>query len=170
VASAPCKAKQTTSSDVRLESPTYRNPNTNNEPKDAPEKIPYAINRYQTETNRLYQVLNDRLASERKTHNLSSSDPAYLVGNKFTLSDICVFSWVNWGEWAGVEPSAYPEIKLWVEDIEKRPAVEKGMNVPDDFRKMKETMKDSKKSEEYAKKSSGWIMKGMKEEEERKKL
>jgi glutathione S-transferase len=57
-----------------------------------------------------------------------------------------------------------------VEDIEKRPAVEKGMNVPDDFRKMKETMKDSKKSEEYAKKSSGWIMKGMKEEEERKKL
>jgi glutathione S-transferase len=170
VASAPCKAKQTTSSDVRLESPTYRKPNTNNEPKDAPEKIPYAINRYQTETNRLYQVLNDRLASQRKTHNLSASAPAYLVGNKFTLSDICVFSWVNWGEWAGVEPSAYPEIKLWVEDIEKRPAVEKGMNVPDDFRKMKETMKDSKKSEEYAKKSSGWIMKGMKEEEERKKL
>ena len=38
-------------------------------PVDAPEKLPYAINRYQTETNRLYQVLNDRLAAERKTHN-----------------------------------------------------------------------------------------------------
>ena len=44
------------------------------------------------------------------------------------------------------------------------------MNVPDDFTKMKETMKDSKKSEEYAKQSSGWIMKGMKEEEERKMM
>lgn len=44
----------------------------------------------------------------------------------------------------------------------------KGMNVPDDFTKMKETMKDQKKSEEYAKQSSGWIMKGMKEEEQRK--
>lgn len=137
---------------------------------DAPEKIPYAINRYQTETNRLYQVLNDRLASERKTHSIPSGSAAYLVGNKYTLADICVFSWVNWGEWAGVEPSSYPEIKVWLETIEKREAVNKGMNVPDDFTKMKETMKDSKKSEEYAKKSSGWIMKGMQEEENKKKL
>lgn len=81
-----------------------------------------------------------------------------------------MFSWVNWGEWAGVEPSSYPEIKVWLETIEKRAAVNKGMNVPDDFSKMKETMKDKKKSEEYAKQSSGWIMKGMKEEEEKKKL
>jgi glutathione S-transferase len=60
---------------------------------DAPEKIPYAINRYQTETKRLYQVLNDRLASERKINNIPAGEAAYLVGNKFTLSDICVFSW-----------------------------------------------------------------------------
>ena len=60
---------------------------------DAPEKIPYAINRYQTETKRLYQVLNDRLASERKINNIPAGEAAYLVGNKFTLSDIYVFSW-----------------------------------------------------------------------------
>ena len=60
---------------------------------DAPEKIPYAINRYQTETKRLYQVLNDRLASERKINNIPAGEAAYLVGNKYTLSDICVFSW-----------------------------------------------------------------------------
>jgi glutathione S-transferase len=60
---------------------------------DAPEKIPYAINRYQTETKRLYQVLNDRLASERKINNIPEGEAAYLVGNKYTLSDICVFSW-----------------------------------------------------------------------------
>jgi len=60
---------------------------------DAPEKIDYAINRYQTETKRLYQVLNDRLASERKIKNIPAGEAAYLVGNKYTLSDICVFSW-----------------------------------------------------------------------------
>jgi len=54
-----------------------------------------------------------------------------------------------------------------LETIEQRPAVHKGMNVPDDFTKMKETMKDKKKSEEYAKQSSGWIMKGMKDEEQK---
>ena len=78
---------------------------------DAPEKIDYAINRYQTETKRLYQVLNDRLAAQRATHSVPDGEAAYLVGNKYTLSDICVCSWVNWGEWAGVEPSAFPEIK-----------------------------------------------------------
>merc|ERR1711868_25705 len=50
----------------------------------APEKIPYAINRYQTETKRLYQVLNDRLAAERKANNVPAGEAAYLVGNKFT--------------------------------------------------------------------------------------
>lgn len=138
---------------------------------DAPEKIPYAINRYQTETKRLYQVLNDRLASQRKTHNIAStSEAAYLVGNKYTLADICVFSWVEWGEWAGVNPDeGFPEIKLWRDTIEKRPAVEKGLHVPDDFNKMREIMRNKERADEYAKQSSGWIMKGMKEDEDKQK-
>lgn len=136
---------------------------------DAPEKIPYAVNRYQTETKRLYTVLNDRLASERKTHSVPAGEAAYVVGNKFTLTDICIFAWVYWGEWAGVEGSAFPEIKTWMETIEKRPAVFKGMNVPDDFSKMRETMKNKDKAEEYAKQSSSWIMKGMKEDQDAQK-
>jgi glutathione S-transferase len=184
---APCKAKQITSTDVSTtpfahskqkrrtpfahskQKRREKNPHQPTSlPADAPEKLPYAITRYQTETTRLYQVLASRLASQRASHSLPSSSPAFLVGNKYTLADICVFSWVNWGEWAGVQPSAFPEIKPWMEAIEKRPAVIRGMNVPDDFKKMKETMKDEKKAEEYAKQSSGWIMKGMKEEEGRK--
>jgi glutathione S-transferase len=62
-------------------------------PADAPEKIPYAINRYQTETKRLYQVLNDRLAFGDAVDLALRREAAYLVGNKYTLSDICVFSW-----------------------------------------------------------------------------
>lgn len=166
---APYKARQTTSTAVSppLQNPTKLNHNLKPNPPDAPEKIPYAINRYQTETKRLYTVLNDRLASERKAHSLPASQAAYLVANKFSLADICVFSWVNWGEWAGVQPSEFPEIKVWMEAIEAREAVQKGMNVPDDFKKMKAIMQDKEKAEEYSKKSSGWIMKGMKEEEEK---
>ena len=66
-------------------------------------------------------------------------------------------------------PSSFPEIKTWLETIEKRPAVHKGMNVPDDFSKMKEIMKNKEAADEYAKKSSGWIMKGMKDEEDKEK-
>jgi glutathione S-transferase len=80
-----------------------------------------------------------------------------------------LFFAVNWGEWAGVEPSSFPEIKTWLETIEKRPAVHKGMNVPDDFSKMKEIMKNKEAADDYAKKSSGWIMKGMKDEEDKEK-
>ena len=45
----------------------------------------------------------------------------------------------------------------------------KGMNVPDDFSKMKAIMKNKEAADEYAKKSSGWIMKGMKDEEDKGK-
>lgn len=85
------------------------------------------------------------------------------------MTDICIFAWVYWGEWAGVEGSAFPEIKTWMQTIEKRPAVFKGMNVPEDFSKMRETMKNKDKAEEYAKQSSSWIMKGMKEDQDAQK-
>lgn len=116
-------------------------------------------------------MLNDRLASQRAAFALPASQPAFLVANKYSAADICVFSWANWGEWAGVDPreAAFPEVKVWLEAIEGRAAVEKGTNVPDEF-KMKEIMRSKEKSEEYAKHSSGWIMKGMKEEEGKGKM
>lgn len=60
----------------------------------APQKIEYAVNRYQTETKRLYQVLNDRLAAQE-----TSGQGLWIVGSKYTIADICCFSWVNWAEW-----------------------------------------------------------------------
>lgn len=56
------------------------------------------MNRYQTETKRLYQVLNDRLESQEK-----EGKGLWVVGGKYSIVDICCFSWVNWAEWAGVE-------------------------------------------------------------------
>lgn len=130
---------------------------------DAPTKIDYAINRYQTETKRLYQVLNDRLASQRKFYSLPSSSSAYLVGNKYTIADLCCFSWVNWAEWAGVAIKSFPDVQIWLEAIQKRPAVQKGVDVPDKF-EMKEAMKTKEGEEEYAKHHSNWVMKGQEEE------
>ena len=54
----------------------------------APTKIEYGINRYQTETRRLYHVLEDRLA-----HQEAHSEGLWLVGNKFSIADLACFSW-----------------------------------------------------------------------------
>lgn len=53
----------------------------------APEKIEYAVNRYQTETKRLYQVLNDRLKAQEE-----AGEGLWLVGGKYTIADLCCFS------------------------------------------------------------------------------
>lgn len=70
----------------------------------APTKIDYAIDRYHTETKRLYQVLNDRLQGQ---------DGGWLVGGKFSVADLCCFSWVNWAEWAGVPTKTFPAVQKW---------------------------------------------------------
>ncbi|KAK4613711.1 Disulfide-bond oxidoreductase [Fulvia fulva] len=125
----------------------------------APHKDDYAIKRYQTETKRLYGVLNDRLKSE---------GTGWLVGGKYTIADLCCFSWVNWAEWAGIETSSFPELQRWLEAIQKRDAVERGVHVPDRF-EMKEAMKTKEGQVEYAKHHSYWVMQGMKEDQEKHK-
>jgi len=127
----------------------------------APEKIEYGINRYQTETKRLYQVLNDRLAQQEK-----AGQGLWLVGNKFSIADIACFSWVNWGAWAGIETKPFPEIERWLDTINARPAVQKGVNIPDEF-KLKEIMSSKEKAEEHAKKASAWVMKGQEEDQKK---
>lgn len=74
----------------------------------APTKIDYAITRYQTESKRLYRVLNDRLAAQDK-----AGKGLWLVGGKYTIADLCCFSWVNWAEWAGIPKEPFPEVQKW---------------------------------------------------------
>jgi len=127
----------------------------------APTKIEYGINRYQTETRRLYQVLNDRLASQQ-----SSGQGLWIVGGKFTIADLCCFSWINWAEWAGVPTKPFPELQMWLETIQQRPAIEKGVNIPVPF-EMKQKMKSKEGEEEFAKHHSKWVMKGMEDDQEK---
>lgn len=84
----------------------------------APEKIQYAIDRYQNETKRLYGVLDGRLR-----------DHEYLAG-EYSIADIATWPWVSIHAWAGVDISDLPHLSRWLEAVGKRPAVQKGRAVP----------------------------------------
>lgn len=85
----------------------------------APEKIPYAIDRYQRETRRLYEVLNTQL-----------EDKPFLVG-EYSIADIANWCWVYCHDWAGVSLEGLPHLERWLDDIGSRPAVKKGIVIPE---------------------------------------
>ncbi len=84
----------------------------------APEKIQYAIDRYQNETKRLYGVMDGQL-----------SESEFIAG-EYSIADIAHWPWIDAHEWAGIDLEQFPNLKRWYEQIGKRPAVIKGMNVP----------------------------------------
>ena len=84
----------------------------------APEKIEYAINRYQKETFRLYQVLDDQLKENE-----------YLADD-FSIADIATWPWVRRHRWAGIEIEKLFNLRRWMENLENRPAFQKGIEVP----------------------------------------
>ncbi|MEK6664376.1 MAG: glutathione S-transferase N-terminal domain-containing protein [Pseudomonadota bacterium] len=86
--------------------------------KFAPQPVPYAIERFTTETRRLYGVLDQRL-----------SEAPYLAG-EYSVADIATYPWVARCEWHGVNLADFPHVKDWFERISLRPAVAKGMAVP----------------------------------------
>jgi GST-like protein len=84
----------------------------------APERIPYAIERYQRETRRLYEVLDRRL-----------STTSYLAGD-YSIADIATYPWVASHEWAGIRMEGLDALQAWLGRIASRPAVQIGMGVP----------------------------------------
>ncbi|KAK4556171.1 Glutathione S-transferase 2 [Recurvomyces mirabilis] len=129
----------------------------------APEKIQYAVDRYQTETRRLYGVLDARL---REQEGKGEGGGLWVVGGKYSIVDLCCFSWVNWAEWAGIDTKPFPALQRWLGIIQQRPAVQRGVDVPEKF-EMKEAMRTKEGEEEYAKHHSNWVMQGMKEDREK---
>ncbi|WP_448206330.1 glutathione binding-like protein [Azospirillum sp. sgz302134] len=77
----------------------------------APEQIPYAIDRYVKETNRLYGVLNKRL-----------KDRAFIAGDDYTIADMACYPWIVPHERQRQDLSDFPELKRWFEAIQARPA------------------------------------------------
>lgn len=84
----------------------------------APEKIPYAIERYQREVMRLFEVLDKRLA-----------DHEYLAGD-YSIADIAHWCWVRGYGWSGVTIDGLDNLGRWLEQVGERPAVIKGSDIP----------------------------------------
>ncbi|MCS6932006.1 MAG: glutathione S-transferase N-terminal domain-containing protein [Acetobacteraceae bacterium] len=84
----------------------------------APERIPYAVERYGNEVKRLHRVLEKRL-----------SESAFLAGPDYTIADIATFPWVRNPDRRGIDLSDYPAVRRWHDAIAARPAVRRGVAV-----------------------------------------
>ncbi|MBB3103931.1 glutathione binding-like protein [Azomonas macrocytogenes] len=77
----------------------------------APEKIPYAIKRYVDETNRLYGVLDRRLA-----------DREFVAGGDYSIADMAIYPWIVPYQSQQQDLNDFPHLKRWFETIKVRPA------------------------------------------------
>ena len=84
----------------------------------APERVPYAINRFTNEAERLYHVMDQRL-----------EEIDYLAGKEYSIADIACWPWVRVHRYHGQRWEDFPNVKLWFDDVAARPAVQKGMKL-----------------------------------------
>ncbi len=84
----------------------------------APEKIPYAIERYTNEVKRLHRVMDKRL-----------QDSAFLAGPDYSIADIATFPWVRNPDSRGIDLAEFPAVRRWHDAIAARPAVQRGVEV-----------------------------------------
>ena len=83
-------------------------------------KAPYAEERYLKEANRLYGVLDRRLAQRE------------FLADDYSIADIATWPWISRFEWQTIDLAQYPNVKRWYLAMANRPAVQKGYKVPKD--------------------------------------
>ncbi len=101
--------------------------------KYAPEKLPYAVDRYTNEVNRLYGVMNRRLA-----------DRDFLAGD-YSIADMAAIGWVKPYKDQGQDLDDFPHLKRWFETMMARPAVERALAVGQERRSNLANDKDAQK-------------------------
>ena len=85
----------------------------------APEKIPYAIERYGKEVDRLYGVLNKQLALTQ----------AYVAGADYSIADMAIFPWVRTHKMQQVDLNKFEHVQRWYNALFERPAVKRGLDL-----------------------------------------
>jgi GST-like protein len=106
----------------------------------APEKIPYAIDRYTNEALRILRVLDKRL-----------SENTWLAGDEYTIADIATFPWTRTSEGRGIDMSAFPNVSRWHAAMQERPGVQRGLDVMKEQQRRK-PMTDEEKEVLFGKK------------------
>ena len=81
----------------------------------APEPVPHAVERFVTEGERLYGVIDRRLA-----------ETEYLAGD-YSIADISCFPWLRNHQRFSVDIADYPNVVCWLETVSTRPAVQRGL-------------------------------------------
>jgi len=97
----------------------------------APEKIPYAIDRYVNETRRLYGVLNKRLDGR-----------SYIAGDDYTIADMAAYPWIVPYEAQGMDLADFPHLKTWFDAIAARPATQRAYALGEPIRNGLDLSKD----------------------------
>jgi glutathione S-transferase len=101
-----------------------------------PEKLQPAIDRYQNESRRLFEVLDRRLGESE------------WLADEFSIADIANWCWVRTYKWSGVPVEGLPNLRRWLDVMKERPACRKGCEVP--F-KIESVLNDKKAADEFAK-------------------
>ena len=111
----------------------------------AAEKVPYGLNRYTAETNRLYAVLEQHL---------KQSGRPFIVGDHVTIADFSTIGWVMYADWAGIDIDQYPILKQWQERVYNIPGVPSGFEIP---KPLKLLQMSPAERNEYSAKVGNWI-------------
>jgi GST-like protein len=90
----------------------------------APEKLPYAIERYGKEVNRLYGVLDGQLARTG----------AFVAGADYSIADMAILPWVRTWKAQHMVLDDFPHIRRWFDALMQRPAVRRGLDLGKDLR------------------------------------
>ena len=101
----------------------------------APEKVQYAIDRYTNECNRLYGVMNKRLA-----------DREFLAGD-YSIADMAAWPWTRSYKNQGQDLDEFPNMKRWFERMEARPAVQRAVLVGQAEREKQANLADDKEAQ-----------------------
>ena len=83
------------------------------------DEIPYGSERYGNEAKRLYGVMDRQLAQNE-----------YIAGREYTIADMAIYPWAARHEWHRVDLGAFTNVRRWYDKVGARPAVAKGMAVP----------------------------------------
>ncbi len=110
-----------------------------------PEKYQPAIDRYQNEGRRLFEVLDGQLAKHE-----------YLAGD-YSIADIANWCWVRTHKWSGINVEGLDHLQRWIAAIEARPAAQKGIRVPVDMESLRKG--DGKGAEDMAARAATIVQK-----------
>lgn len=91
----------------------------------APEKVPYAIERYGNEVNRLYGVLDGQL----------QRTGAHVAGDDYSIADMAILPWIRLHEAYEIPLESFPHLQCWHDALMERPAVQRGLALGRELRK-----------------------------------